>query len=338
MLDAETTVDDDEQDLPEWLDLQDNPDELNRVILLFVDAVVEIAEALREGPLRGHHHHVGETNSHGEDQKKLDIVGHDIAVSKLSQSPDVAGMVSEEVHDMVVPEDAPPEAPYIVCFDPLDGSSNLEINGSVGSIFSILERRTKGHACTQADVFASASSQLAAGYVLYGPATLLVITTGKTVASFALDETTGCFILVDEELRIPAYAAEFSINMSNQRWFEPPVARYIDECLAGETGPRGKHFNMRWAGAMVADVHRLFMRGGLFLYPALTKSGGENGKLRFLYEANPMAMLVEVAGGGAIARDKSIRSIEPHNIHQRVPIALGSRDEIEYLTSLYEEA
>lgn len=323
--------------LADWLKGQGADPGLCEIVQLFGEAAAEIAAVLRGSALSGNDQSAGQTNVQGEEQKKLDIISHDITVGKLNSSPQVAGLVSEEVPNLIVPETADPAASYFVCFDPLDGSSNLEVNGAVGSIFSVLGRRDLSAPVDEKTLLASSFDQRAAGYVLYGPATLMVVTTGRSVASFALDAATGQFQLVVDGLTIPASASEFSINMAHQRFFEPPVASYIGACLAGETGPRGRNFNMRWAAAMVADVHRLFVRGGIFIYPALNKPGGGNGKLRFLYEANPMAFLVEVAGGRAIARGEPLRGIVPKSLHERVPVAMGSRDEVARLAGLYAD-
>lgn len=323
--------------LSDWLAGKDTDPDLNAIVHLFAEAGSEIAATLRGAALRGDDQSAGVTNVQGEEQKKLDIISHDIVVEKLNTSPQVAALVSEEVPDLIVQERADPAAAYIVCFDPLDGSSNLAVNGGVGSIFSVLGRKNLSAAVDDRMVFDSAIDQRAAGYVLYGPATLLVLTVGQTVASFALDEMSGKFLLVRDGLRVPARAEEFSINMAYQRFFPEPVAAYIADCLAGETGPRGKNFNMRWSAAMVADVHRLFLGGGIFIYPALDRPGGANGKLRFLYEANPMALLVEIAGGRAIANGEPLRAVVPESLHQRVPVALGSRDEVARLAAHYAD-
>lgn len=331
----EVKIEQQSHDLSGWLEAQDAYAELADVVQLFADAAVEISTVLRHAALKGQDKSAGSVNVQGEEQKQLDIISHDITLAYLAASPNIAALVSEEVPDLIVPEGAHVSAPYIVCFDPLDGSSNLEINGAVGSIFSVLRRKNPDGKCTDRDVLESAFNQLVAGYVLYGPATLLVLTTGDSVALFALDDVTGSFVLVQDSLQIPSSANEFAINMAHQRHWEAPVCQYIRECIEGETGPRGRDFNMRWTGAMVADVHRLFMRGGIFIYPALNRPGGENGKLRFLYEANPMAWLVEVAGGKAISSGEPLRGNMPGSLHQRVPVAIGSADEVARLAAFY---
>jgi len=321
-----------------WLADEGAQGKLGEVVLAFADAAIEIAAVLRHAPATGQDQAAGRVNVQGEDQKELDVISHDIAMDRLRDLPQIAGMVSEEVEAMIVPDGADPSAPFYVCFDPLDGSSNLEINGSVGTIFSVLRRRDAHADVDETDLLASSFAQVAAGYVLYGPATVLVVTTGQGVAMFTLDERSTGFVQSHAEFTIPASAAEYAINAGHARHWEPEVAAYIADCNEGSAGPRGKDFNMRWAGAMVADMHRLFVRGGIFIYPALTRPGGENGKLRFLYEANPMALLVEAAGGRAIARGEPLRGIAPTSIHQRVPVALGSRNEVERLAGKYRQA
>ncbi len=226
----------------------------------------------------------------------------------------------------------------MVCFDPLDGSSNIETNSAIGTIFSLLRVAVSGGDVTEQDVLAASGNQIGAGYVLYGPATLLVVSVAKTVAVFALDPASEKFVLVRDGVSIPRVASEFAVNSAYGRFWEPALTGYVNDCVAGKTGPRDRDFNMRWTGSMVADVQRILARGGIFIYPALERVGAEDGKLRFLYEANPMAMLVENAGGKAMARTAALRDFSPASLHARSPVVLGSAEEVELLAGLYARA
>jgi fructose-1,6-bisphosphatase I len=247
-------------------------------------------------------------------------------------------MASEE---MELPHAIPnryPQGEYLLLFDPLDGSSNIDINVSVGTIFSVL-RSAEGCDPTQSEAFLQAGTeQVAAGYAVYGPTTLLVLTVGNGVVCFTLDRELGSFVLTQENLQIPPETQEFAINMSNMRHWETPVKRYIDELLAGKTGPRGKDFNMRWVASMVADVHRIMTRGGIFLYPLDSKIAAQGGKLRLMYEANPMAFIVEQAGGAATTGHGRILDLQPSGLHQRVPVILGSKNEVAIVDSYHRKA
>lgn len=290
-------------------------------------AGTEIASVIYRAPLAGQLGGLAQQNVQGEDQKHLDVICDEI-MTKALNIPQVAMMVSEEIESLIPNAAAVPDANLVVCFDPLDGSSNIESNGTIGSIFSILELQDRSLPITENAILQASSQQVAAGYFLYGPSTLLVLTVGKSVAMFALND--GVFALVRDDISIPTSTNEFAINMAYRQFWGPETARYIDDCLSGETGPRGKNFNMRWMGSMVADIHRIFMRGGVFIYPVLSTKTGGQGKLRYLYEVNPMALLIETAGGKAMSG--SLRSIDlnPETIHQRAPFAAGSKTEIEH--------
>ncbi|MBA3997684.1 MAG: class 1 fructose-bisphosphatase [Candidatus Accumulibacter sp.] len=270
----------------------------------------------------------GSDNVQGEAQKKLDVLSNEIFLEANEWGGHLAGMASEE---MELPHAIPnryPQGEYLLLFDPLDGSSNIDINVSVGTIFSVL-RCPEGADPTQQDAFLQpGTAQVAAGYAVYGPTTLLVLTVGDGVACFTLDREIGSFVLTEEKLRIPEETKEFAINMSNRRFWETPVRRYVDELLAGKEGPRGKDFNMRWVASMVADVHRIMTRGGIFMYPLDSKIAAQGGKLRLMYEANPMAFIVEQAGGAATTGRQRIMDLRPTALHQRVPVILGSRNEV----------
>ncbi len=307
------------------------------VILSITDACKTISHKVRQGALAGVLGMAGTENVQGEDQKKLDVISNDIFVEALCASGQVCGLASEEVPEVIsVPADYP-IGPYLVAFDPLDGSSNIDINVSIGSIFSITTAVRPKREAVEADFLQPGNRQVCAGYVMYGPQTQLVFTLGKGVLMFTLDPNTGTFVLVQENLRVPAEAKEFAINCSNMRHWEAPVKRYIDELLAGETGPRAKNYNMRWVAAMVAEVHRILQRGGIFMYPRDNRDPKKAGKLRLLYEANPMAFLMENAGGRATNGHMRILDIEPESVHQRVAVFLGASEEVDTVTGYHAQ-
>lgn len=302
------------------------------------EACKAIAAAIGKGGLAGVLGEAGSDNVQGEAQKKLDVISNQVLLDTNSQSGLLAGMASEEMEvPFPIPEGAP-QGKYLLLFDPLDGSSNIDVNISVGTIFSILACPEGGNGAQESAYLQAGTRQEAAGYVVYGPATQLVLTLGAGVHSFTLDRETGTFLLTQENLRIPEETREFSINMSNQRFWEAPVQRYVAELQAGKTGPRGKDYNMRWVGSMVADVHRILTRGGVFLYPLDSKMQDKGGKLRLLYEANPMSLLVEQAGGAASTGRQPILDIAPSALHQRVPVILGSRAEVAQAVAYHQEA
>jgi fructose-1,6-bisphosphatase I len=276
-------------------------------------------------------------NIQGEAQKKLDVLSNDILLEANAWGGHLAGLASEEMdHSQPIP-DAFQRGNYLLLFDPLDGSSNIDVNISVGTIFSVL-RCPEGVSEPLAEHFLQPGvEQVAAGYTVYGPSTLLVLSTGAGVHQFTLDREIGSFLLTQRDLRIPEDTSEFAINMSNQRHWEPPMQRYVQELLDGKTGPRGRDFNMRWVASMVADVHRIMTRGGAFYYPIDAKTREQGGKLRLLYEANPMAFLVEQAGGAASDGRQRLLERPPLALHQRVPVFMGSRNEIERVTQLHRQ-
>ena len=270
-------------------------------------------------------------NVHGEIQKPLDLLTNDIMVQTCEFGGQVRAMVSEEMADPYLIPGESPRGRYLLVFDPLDGSSNIDVNGTVGTIFSVL-RAPEGAAAPRAEDFLQpGTSQIAAGYALYGPVSMLVVSLGSGVHGFTLDREIGAYSLTHPDLRIPAGTREFAINASNERFWEPPVRHYVQECIAGKSGPRGEDFNMRWIAAMVAEVHRILIRGGVFMYPRDTRDPSRPGRLRLLYEANPMAMLIEQAGGAASTGRERLLSLQPRDIHERVPVILGSREEVERL-------
>jgi len=313
--------------LSNYLKHHDTDPELIELIDTLMIACKEIALRLREGALGGILGSASSTNVQGETQKTLDLISNEVLKRVLLDNPLVRGLASEEEDEAVFGN---PNGRFLVTFDPLDGSSNIDINVSVGTIFSILEAPA-GASGESADLFLQPGrKQLASGYVLYGPSAVLTLTTGQGVNMFTLAHT-GDFLLTRENVRIPEETGEFAINMSNHRFWEPAMRRYIDDLLKGAEGPRGKNYNMRWIASMVAEVHRVLTRGGIFTYPWDSRDPAKPGKLRLMYEGNPMSLLVEQAGGIATTCYNDILDIQPEQIHQRVSVALGSRREVETL-------
>ena len=267
-------------------------------------------------------------NPQGETQQKLDLIANDIFLRATEWGGHLAGIVSEE---MDVPYPIPacfPQGRYLLAFDPLDGSSNIDVNVAVGSIFSILKATGDEGGAEAKDFLQTGRQQVCAGYAIYGPSTMLVLTVGTGVHGFTLAPQLGEFILTHPDIRIPSAASEFAINVSNVRFWEPAVKRYVDECLAGRSGARAKDFNMRWIASLVAEAHRILMRGGVFLYPCDSKDPKRAGRLRLLYEANPISMLIEQAGGAASTGRERLMEVPPEALHQRVGFVFGSKQEV----------
>jgi fructose-1,6-bisphosphatase I len=301
--------------------------ELRLLIEIIARACKAISHAVSKGPLTGIGDAVGTQNVQGEAQKKLDVIANEVLVEANEWGGQLAAMVSEEMDAPYQIPNRYPKGEFLLLMDPLDGSSNLDVNISVGTIFSVL-RCPEGVTEPDEKAFMQPGNrQLAAGFAVYGAATILVLTVGNGVVGFTLDRELGSFILTQERIVIPEETQEFAINASNARNWEPPVKRYIDECLAGKTGPRGKDFNMRWVASMVADVYRILSRGGIFMYPRDAKH--KDGRLRLMYEANPMSFIVEQAGGAATNGRERILDIQPQKLHQRVGVVLGSKNEVE---------
>ena len=280
-------------------------------------------------------------NVQGEEQKRLDVISNDYFMQMTEWGGHLAGMASEEMdHPYQIPASIP-RGKYLLVFDPLDGSSNIDVNVTVGSIFSILRAPQdvidSGRDVVEADFLQPGTQQMAAGYALYGPTTMLVLTVGQGVAGFTLDPNLGQFMLTHPNLRVPEDTQEFAINASNSRFWEAPIKRYVDECLAGKTGPRGKDFNMRWIASMVAEAHRILMRGGVFMYPRDTKDLSKNGRLRLLYEANPVGMILEQAGGRASTGREPMLNVKPTSLHQRIGLVFGSKNEVERIERYHRE-
>ncbi|HSO06332.1 MAG TPA: class 1 fructose-bisphosphatase [Pelomicrobium sp.] len=301
-----------------------------------VTACKVIANAVNKGALIGVLGEAGAQNVQGETQKKLDVIANDVMLRSNEWAGHLAAMASEELDDISPIPARFPRGKYLLLFDPLDGSSNIDVNVSVGTIFSILRLPPGVNEAKLEHFLQPGAKQVCAGYALYGPSTMMVLTSGHGVNGFTLDREVGEFILTHPGLRIPADTREFAINASNERFWEPPVKRYVEECLAGTTGARGANFNMRWIASMVADVHRILMRGGVFMYPRDTKDPAKPGRLRLMYEANPMAFIVEQAGGMASTGYGRILDIAPEELHQRVPVILGSRNEVARIVSYHE--
>jgi fructose-1,6-bisphosphatase I len=295
-------------------------------------ACKDIAHRLQLGSLAGVLGSAEQENVQGECQKKLDVIANDLIKDCLAGIPSVKGLASEEEE---LPVACNAKGEYLVLFDPLDGSSNIDVNVTVGTIFSILSADANADAASDAAYLQAGNQQVAAGYVLYGPSTLLVLTTGDGVFSFTLDARIGEFMLERQNIRISETTQEFAINMSNQRFWLPEMQQYVGDLLLGEEGPLGKRYNMRWIASMVAEIHRILTRGGIFMYPYDSREPSKPGKLRLMYEGNPMSMLVEQAGGGASTAFENIMNIKPDGIHQRVSVVMGSAQEVETAISYH---
>ena len=308
---------------------------LNMLIWHIAEAGIEIAALIKQGALAGVTEKMTSTNVQGETQMQLDIRSHEVALAQLRASAVVAAVLSEEEEKPTMLETI--DAPFLVSMDPLDGSSNLAINGVVGSIFSVLPNTGVSTLGEQA-FLQPGQDQRAAAYIMYGPATLLVLTIGQGTHIFTLDHDSQAFVLTQQTVKVPEETSEFAINASNQRYWQPAVQRYIGECLQGKDGPHSRDFNMRWCASMVMDVHRILTRGGVFLYPHDNKQPVKAGRLRLLYEANPMSLLVTQAGGESITGQADVLVMQPTECHQRVPVLLGSKQEIQRLRDYHQQA
>jgi fructose-1,6-bisphosphatase I / sedoheptulose-1,7-bisphosphatase len=316
---------------------RDTTSDLNALILNVALACKHIAKQVSYGALGDVLGSAAKTNVQGETQQKLDVLANDAFLRANEWGGHLAGMVSEEMEEPFAIPEHYPKGQYLLVFDPLDGSSNIDVNGAVGSIFSILRSKAEKSDAGPVDFLQPGSQQVCAGYAIYGPSTMLVLTLGAGVYAFTLDPLLGEFILTRSNISIPPAASEFAINASNSRFWEPAVKAYVADCLAGKSGPRGKDFNMRWVASLVAELHRILVRGGVFLYPRDTKDPSKPGRLRLLYEANPVAMLVEQSGGRASTGLECIVDIVPHALHQRVPLIFGAREEVVHIENLHRE-
>ena len=311
------------------------PADLRLLLEVVARACKSISHAVNKGALGGVLGSAESENVQGEVQKKLDIIANEVLLEANEWGGHLAAMASEEMDSIYVVPNRYPQGEYLLMFDPLDGSSNIDVNVSIGTIFSVLKKPDESLGVTEQDFLQPGQQQVAAGYCIYGPQTTLVLTVGDGVAMFTLDREQGSFVLTQENVQVPADTKEFAINMSNMRHWADPVRRYIDECLQGREGPRGKDFNMRWIASMVADVHRILTRGGVFMYPWDKREPQKAGKLRLLYEANPMSWLIEQAGGAATNGQQRILDLQPSHLHERVSVVLGSRNEVERLTQYH---
>ncbi|MBI5920830.1 MAG: class 1 fructose-bisphosphatase [Betaproteobacteria bacterium] len=296
-----------------------------------------IANNIGRGALAGTLGSAGGQNVQGEEQKQLDLIADSAMRHGNQWAGHLAGMASEEQEDIIAIPDAFPRGRYLLLFDPLDGSSNIDVNIAVGTIFSVLKSPRPGAAASLEDFLQPGTEQVCAGFALYGPQTMLILTTGQGVNGFTLDHGIGEFILTHPLLRIPEETQEFAINASNERFWEPPVQRYVEECLAGKSGPRSKDFNMRWIASLVAEAYRILIRGGVFMYPRDSKNPKQPGRLRLMYEANPISFIIEQAGGGASTGHNRIMSVLPESLHQRVPFVFGSKREVERINRYHHE-
>ncbi len=313
------------------------PAELRLLIEVVARACKTISHSVSKGALGDVLGAAGTENVQGEIQKKLDIISNEILLEANEWGGHLAAMASEEMENFHPIPNRYPKGEYMLLFDPLDGSSNIDVNVSIGTIFSVLKAPEGMKEPTENDFLQPGSKQVAAGYAVYGPQTVLVLTTGNGVHAFTLDREMGSWVMTQRDIKIPADTAEYAINASNARHWYPPVKRYISELEAGKTGPRGKNFNMRWIASMVADVHRILNRGGIFMYPADEREPDKPGKLRLLYEANPMSLLIEQAGGAATNGKMRILDIQPTKLHERVAVFLGSKNEVERVTRYHAE-
>ena len=314
------------------------PADLRLLLEVVARACKSISHAVNKGALGGVLGSAEIENVQGEVQKKLDIIANEVLLEANEWGGHLAAMASEEMDSIYLVPNRYPQGEYLLMFDPLDGSSNIDVNVSIGTIFSVLKKSDDNQGVTEQDFLQPGKNQVAAGYCVYGPQTTLVLTVGDGVAMFTLDREQGSFVLTQENVQVPADTKEFAINMSNMRHWDEPVRRYIDECLQGKEGPRGKDFNMRWVASMVADVHRILTRGGVFMYPWDKREPHKAGKLRLLYEANPMSWLMEQAGGAATNGRVRILDMQPSQLHERVSVVLGSKNEVERVTQYHTQA
>ncbi len=313
------------------------PAELRLLIEVVARACKTIAISVNKGALGEVLGSAHTENVQGEVQKKLDIISNEVLIEANEWGGHLAAMASEEMDSIHVVPNRYPQGEYLLLFDPLDGSSNIDVNVSIGTIFSVLRKVGHHRGVSEQDFLQAGRAQAAAGYCVYGPQTMLVLTVGEGVAMFTLDREMGSWVLTADQVQLPADTKEFAVNMSNMRHWAPPMKRYIDECLAGKEGPRGKDFNMRWVASMVADVHRILTRGGVFIYPWDKREPDKPGKLRLLYEANPMSFLIEQAGGMATNGSQRILDIVPTKLHERVSVMLGSKNEVERVTDYHRD-
>ena len=302
---------------------------LQDLLIALTNTCTTLSNEVAQGALIGILGSAGTGNVQGEVQQKLDVIANDLLIAGVQSCQSLAGIASEEIEDPLPVGKGVGD--YLLLFDPLDGSSNIDVNVSIGTIFSVLKKPNPNAPLSTSDFLQPGRTQVAAGYVVYGPQTTLAISLGEGVDVFTLDAVSGEFLLIKQGVRISESTHEFAINMSNMRHWAAPVKRYVDECLAGSSGIRKKDFNMRWIASMVADVHRVLSRGGVFMYPWDQRDPKKPGKLRLMYEANPMGFLVEQAGGAVINGVDTILDLQPKALHERVSVILGSKEEVNLL-------
>lgn len=326
--------------------------DINLRLLLenMAQSCAQIAHMVSQGALADILGAQGSQNVQGEDQKKLDVISNDLLLENSQWTGQLSAIASEEMETVYQIPSEHKRGPYLLLFDPLDGSSNIDVNVSIGTIFSVLkapkhsspentgQQNNNDTPVAEADFLQTGTQQVAAGYVVYGPQTLMVLTTGNGVFGFTLNKDSGIWVLTHPNIQIPVDTKEFAINVSNMRHWHAPVKQYIDDCLVGENGPLGKNYNMRWIASMVADVHRILSRGGVFMYPSDARPSVKDGKLRLMYEANPMSFIVEQAGGAAIDGTSRILEIQPEKLHQRISVILGSKNEVETIRKYHDKA
>lgn len=300
-------------------------------------AVKMIANQVNKGALVGAPGSPGARNGHGEVQKRLDVISHEILIGETEWAGHLAAVSSVEMTGFYPVPTRYRRGKYLLVFDPLDGSGDIDVNIPAGTIFSILRCPHSGAKTRAADFLQPGTEQVCAGFALYGPSTVLVLTTGDGVDGFTLDRDIGAFVLTHPQMRIPTGTSEFAINSSNERFWEPPVRRYVAECLAGRTGPRGKDFSMRWIASLVAEAFRILSRGGVFLHPADSKDPGQPGRLRLMHQANPLAFIIEQASGLASTGRERLMESRPQDLHQRVPVIFGSRAEVELIERYHRD-
>jgi len=331
----------DRKSLTQFLVEAQRAEMLDADLRLLIEVVARTAKALAvmigKGQFADVHGEAQSYNVQGEVQKKLDVVANELLLQANAWGGHLAAMASEEEETICLIPEGIPRGGYLLLFDPLDGSSNIDVNISVGTIFSVLRNPNAAGCPTEADFLQPGRNQVAAGYAIYGPTAQLVVTFGHGVDEFTLDREFGAWFLSKAALTIPEETNEFAINASNRRHWFPPIRRYVDELEAGKEGPRGRDYNMRWVGSMVADVHRILTRGGIFLYPTDRKTASKGGKLRLMYEANPMAFLIEQAGGMATDGAQRLLDLQPQGLHQRVGVVLGSKQEVARLQQYHLE-
>jgi fructose-1,6-bisphosphatase I / sedoheptulose-1,7-bisphosphatase len=321
--------------LAEHLSKNEAQQRLATVARAIATSTIQVGEMVANAALIGHLGKLDNQNVQGEQQAKLDLLSNDCFIENLQACDAVAGIVSEEIEEAILLKKDNSKANYLVAFDPIDGSSNIEVNVAVGSIFSVLKAPVDRHAETT-DFLQKGSQQVLAGYAIFGPASMLVISIGKGVYAFTLNRENNTYLCEPISMRVAEHANEFAINASNSRFWDLPIAQYVAECQAGTTGARGKDFNMRWIASMVADMHRILKRGGVYLYPQDNKLPLKAGRLRLLYEVNPMSWLIEQAGGASSNGRQRILDIPPTDIHQRIAIVIGAKEEVEIVDKYYQ--